>query len=133
MELTMGLWNLFHRVIGPGNIPIPPKPAQVEEALEPAGHPEYQARITAEKRFFENYVNIQDLPGVHIYWAHELIRPKLVALGLGGPVEMYQKYLEDQCVRNRHRPCKFVSLGAGNCDIEIDLAKYLRGQGHTHF
>ncbi len=115
MELTMGLSSLLHRVI------------------EPASHLEYQERVAAEKRFFENYVNIQDLPAIHIYWAHELIRPKVLALGLSGPVEMFQKYLEDHCLHNRSRPCKFVSVGAGNCDIEIDLAKYLRSRGHSHF
>lgn len=140
-------WKIFSGIVGPGTPPaslvqtsidaVPAGNAGPIPTVNPGpgrtGIVRYEDRLTAEKRFYENYVNIHDLPAIHIYWAHELVRPKLLALGLGGPMEMFKKYLEDQCARDKHRPCRFVSLGAGNCDIEIELAKYLCEKGHTHF
>jgi len=126
-------WNLFSGFFGPA-IPRARVPqTNSSGGEEVAVGPRYEDRRTAEKRFYENYVNIQDLPAIHIYWAHELVRPKLLALGLGGPMEMFKKYLEEQCARDKNRPRRFLSIGAGNCDIEIELAKYLCEKGHTHF
>jgi SAM-dependent methyltransferase len=132
-------WNIFSDIFGPGTPPArfvqtnnQPTPAVNAEA-DLASNVRYEDRLTAEKRFYENYVNIQDLPAIHIYWAHELVRPKLLALGLAGPMEMFKKYLKDQYARRKNRPCRFLSIGAGNCDIEIELAKYLCEEGHTHF
>jgi len=133
-------WNVFSGIFGPRTAPasfvqtrndqVPDRSAE-PEVIVPA--PRYEDRLTIEKRFYENYVNIQDLPAIHIYWAHELVRPKLATLGFSGHMEMFKKYLEDQCARDKNSSCRFVSLGAGNCDIEIELAKYLCEKGHTHF
>src|ERR1700693_5607308 len=100
-------WNIFSGIFGPGTPPAifvqpsdDPVPARnagpsptANDGQDLAVKPRYEDRLTAEKRFYENYVNIQDLPAIHIYWAHELVRPKLLALGLGGPMEMFKKYL----------------------------------------
>ncbi len=121
-------WNIFSG-IRRGN----PQASLGNAGQDLTVKPRYEDRLTAEKRFYENYLNIQDLPAIHVYWAHVLVRPKLLELGLSGPMGMFKKYLEDQCARSKNQPCRFVSLGAGNCDVEIELAQYLCAKGHTHF
>jgi SAM-dependent methyltransferase len=46
---------------------------------------------------------------------------------------MFDKYLEIQCRKNSYRPCRFVSIGAGNCDAEITAAATLRQKGLRNF
>ncbi len=76
---------------------------------------------------------IADLPPVHIYWAHEKIRPKEEALGFSSPNAMFEKYIEGKCRDVTNRPVRFLSIGSGNCDVEISLAQKLRAHGHTRF
>lgn len=44
---------------------------------------------------------------------------------------MFLKFLRAVC--DREANSRFVSLGSGNCDIEIELALQLRSSGHTGF
>ncbi len=46
---------------------------------------------------------------------------------------MFRTYLRQRCNRDPHRAMRFISLGAGNCDLELRLAVELRAQGHAKF
>ena len=53
--------------------------------------------------------------------------------GLDSPNSMFRTYLEELCGNGRDRLMRFVSLGAGNFDLEIDIARHLCAQGKTGF
>ena len=97
----------------------------------PSGE-EYQARVAEELNFFRDCRQVHELPDIFHYWSHNKVRPKLEAFGFSSPAGMFEKYLEELCARDPDRTQRFISIGAGNCDREIDLARKL-AQGHSHF
>jgi SAM-dependent methyltransferase len=93
----------------------------------------YHARVIAEKRIFEECVHVHNLPAIFHYWSNRYVRPKLERFGFSGPNAFFQKYLEEQCDRRKNGALHFVSIGCGNCDLEIELVRHLRTKGHKDF
>jgi SAM-dependent methyltransferase len=46
---------------------------------------------------------------------------------------MFEKYLEEHCASEKDRAVRFVSVGSGNCDLEIGLAQALVRKGRQNF
>ena len=46
---------------------------------------------------------------------------------------MFARYLEERCLNLPSTPKRFVSLGSGNCELEIGLSLELRRRGHGEF
>jgi hypothetical protein len=93
----------------------------------------YDARLAWEKGFYEDQVNVHDLPDIFHYWSDGTIRPKLEIFGFSGPLGMFEKYLGEHCATGQGRAVRFVSVGSGNCDLEIGLAQSLIAKGHQNF
>ncbi len=111
-------------------IEIPRLSSSPDPSVEEAS---YHARVTAEKSTYEDCVNVHDLPGIFHYWSDLYVRPKVEPFGFSSPAGLFTKYLEEQCGRRHNCAPRFVSIGSGNCDLEIDLAQHLRAKGHTDF
>jgi SAM-dependent methyltransferase len=93
----------------------------------------YDARIASEKSFYEDQVEVHDLPDIFHYWSDGKVRPQLEVFGFSGPAGMFDKYLDEHCASNQGRTVRFVSLGSGNCDLEIGVARALVAKGHRNF
>jgi SAM-dependent methyltransferase len=93
----------------------------------------YQARLTAETGIYEDCVDVHNLPEIFHYWSDRYVRPKLEAFGFSSPNGLFKKYLEQQCERRKDCASRFVSIGSGNCDLEIEVALHLRARGHADF
>ena len=93
----------------------------------------YDEALAQEKKIFENCFNVHDLPPVFHYWSNRHIRPKLLPFGFDSPRGMFAKYLAERCGQMGGRPMHVVSLGAGNCELEIQIALDLRARGHQSF
>lgn len=98
-----------------------------------ASEKEYRARVSEELNTFENWLQVHQLPDIFHYWSHNKVRPKLEAFGFSSPTNMFQKYLEEMCQRRGGGGPRFISIGSGNCDLEVALAQYLLTKGHSHF
>jgi hypothetical protein len=81
----------------------------------------YQEALAQEKHLFGNCLNVHDLPEIFHYWSFTHLRPKLLPFGFDSPNAMFAKSLEERCREERSRPKRFLSLGSGNCDLEIEL------------
>lgn len=93
-----------------------------------------RSRVEAELRQFKNNKQIHDLPRIQHYWSNQFLKPKFQALGFTGMWDFYLKSV--LAVRNRMQNAGrllIVSIGSGNCDIEIMLAKCLIGAGEQDF
>ena len=93
----------------------------------------YQARILAEKDIYNDNVNVHELPQIFHYWSDRYVRPKLEAFGISNPDALFIQQFERQCRRDLNAPNSFVSIGSGNCDVEIATAAALAAKGLTNF
>src|SRR5271169_1126802 len=85
----------------------------------------YAQSLAAERRIYENCLDVHDLPPIFHYWSHRHLREKLLPLGFSSVTDVFKAFLERQCRREPNRPKRFVSLGSGNCDLELELARHL--------
>lgn len=94
---------------------------------------EYVARLKAETLVYRDVANINVLPGIFHYWSNKYVRPMIEEFGFSNPDQFFAKYLLESAQRaHEPRPC-FISIGAGNCDTEIRVAKMMRESGSDGF
>jgi SAM-dependent methyltransferase len=89
----------------------------------PADPDSYEASLAAEKNIYGNCVDVHHLPPIFHYWSNRHLLPKLLPFGFDGPAGMFAKHLDRTDLR-------VLSLGSGNCDLEVDLARGLKGDFH---
>ena len=93
----------------------------------------YRDRIAHERATYENNLEIHNLPEIFHYWSNEHVYPKLRQLGLEEDRDLFKSYLENCCTTQRPQARRFASFGAGNCDLEIELALHLEAKGFGSF
>jgi len=94
---------------------------------------DYSDRIAAEQRLFNENTKVHDLPAIYYYWSDKWVLPKLRAFRIEGAPEMFEECLTGHCQRPGTHQRRFVSIGAGNCELEVDLAQRLRKKGYANF
>lgn len=97
--------------------------------------PNYQQRVAAEVERFAGEEVVHDLPPIFHYWSNTWLRPQLEAFGFSSPDDFMALYAGRaiEAAVAAGRPARLVSLGCGNCDAEIALARTLRARGHEDF
>jgi SAM-dependent methyltransferase len=94
------------------------------ESYPHSGRLSYDDALAAEKAFYQNCVDVHALPPIFHYWSNRYLLPKFQSFGFASAAEMFAQHFADACERSRHP--RFVSLGAGNCDLEIQLAQSVK-------
>ena len=94
---------------------------------------DYAARVASEKEIYRDCLDVHDLPAILHYWSNRHVRPKLEAFGFSTPDEMFRKYAARQFHNGGAKPRRLASIGAGNCQLEVDLAAHLLGAGCDDF
>ena len=92
---------------------------------------DYRAKLQEEQRIFRENQQVHNLPDIFHYWSNKYVLPMLEAVGIRGSQELFADAMAAQCERNPR--ARFVSIGSGNCDLEIDLAQRLQAAGHYGF
>ena len=118
-------------------------PSFYRRALRKVGYPirrpvvngegDYENRLQAEQNVYRDCVDVHNLPEIFHYWSNTHLRPKLKQFGFNHPDEFFAVYLERAAARCSQTPTRFVSVGAGNCDTEVRVAKLLRERGLEAF
>lgn len=97
------------------------------------GGPDYSARILAETAAFRNCENVHDLPEIFHYWSNKYLVPMQAPFGFTSPNEFFHVNLYKACCRSGGKATRFLSIAAGNCDLEIGLAEKLYAGGQQNF
>jgi len=92
----------------------------------------YEQRLAAEQDAYSGVVDVHALPPVFHYWSNKYVRPLLEACGFVNAEELFAKYFASAAERIGGAP-RFLSLGAGNCDVEVRTAQLLRQAGLNGF
>jgi SAM-dependent methyltransferase len=93
----------------------------------------YEEKLAAETEIYEDVADVHELPPIFHYWSNKHLRPMLEELGFSNPDEFFAKYLGESARRRGTAAPIFLSLGAGNCDTEIRVARLLRKAGIERF
>jgi 2-polyprenyl-3-methyl-5-hydroxy-6-metoxy-1,4-benzoquinol methylase len=94
--------------------------------------PTYSNRLAEEISEFEDQIEIHELPEIYHYWSNKYLRPELERFGYSGPTDFFYKELLASAQRAQGH-CKFISIGSGNCDVEVSLAEQLHRTGLRDF
>ncbi|MEM1183121.1 MAG: class I SAM-dependent methyltransferase [Acidobacteriota bacterium] len=95
---------------------------------------EVQARLEEEIQTYRDVENVHDLPEIFHLWSNRYVLPKLWDCGFLTLDDFYLHYLAEACHGSPGR-ATIVSVGSGNGDLEVGLAKRLleRGVRNFHF
>ncbi len=90
-------------------------------------------RLEQEIAHYRNCENVHDLPEIFHYWSHHYLLPKLQDCGFEGVDDFFLKGIIEACRSEAGSTSRILSVGAGNCDLEVRLAALLRERGATNF
>ncbi len=94
---------------------------------------EYSVKLAEELANYENLDKVHDLPPIFHYWSNKYLLPRFRSLSFDSLTDFFVSHIAQRCAAAGDRVCHVISLGAGNCDFEIDLAKELRGRDVCNF
>lgn len=87
-----------------------------------------ERKILEEFEHYRNVTNVHELPDIYHYWSNKYLKPKVESLGFSNFKHLCIQYIE-KFVSFINKECNILSIGAGNCDFEINLAVQLREKG----
>lgn len=93
---------------------------------------DYRKRLSQELEIFQEQLDVNALPDIFHYWSNKYLRPMLEEYGYSNPDAFFAHYIR-QCVAGCEEPGTIISLGSGNCDTEVRVARLLRDQGVHNF
>ena len=96
------------------------------------GTSNYEARLRAERATYDGCVDVHALPQIFHYWSNKYLRPKLEAFGFSNPDEFFAVHIRE-AQSAAGRPISVASLGSGNGDTEVRVAKWLVDRGVHDF
>ncbi len=88
----------------------------------------YKSRIQTELGAFTG-LDVQDLPPILGYWATKYVAPMLAPFGFTNAIEFFRTYMAALCRSAPDRTHGFLTIGAGACASEINVAEWLRENG----
>ena len=93
----------------------------------------YLNAVKKENEIFKRYVKVHDLPPIFHYWSGK----HLSSICSDAGISTMEHFFADELVRKYSpavdRHLVFLSIGAGNCDMEISVAKELAKKGFRDF
>lgn len=110
-----------------------PEESSVCVSREGNANEEYDRRMRQQIAQYRDVQNIHDLPAIFHYWSNRYIRPRLnTVIGVDSVADFYtnaflhvSKHCQDDLT--------LVSLGAGDCSVEVSVVQMLRNRGFERF
>lgn len=92
----------------------------------------YTDQLNDEISRFTDETEVNDLPDIFHYWSNKYLVPKFKPHGFSNPDEFFYKYAMES-TQNQNEMAHILSIGSGNCDSEVRLAKQLKSNGINNF
>jgi len=93
----------------------------------------YQSKMIKEIERFKDVENVHDLPKIFHYWSNKFLFPMCRDCGFAGVTDLFVSELYAAAVRSGNPKPQFISIGSGNCDLEVEVARLLVGKGLAEF
>ena len=105
----------------------------MDSEISLSGVSRYESRISSEIDIYRDCIDVHNLPPIFHYWSNRHVRPMLERHGFSDPAGLFQMAFENQCAKYAGKALSFLSVGSGNCDLEIKIAARLRATGYSDF
>ena len=94
---------------------------------------EYQAKVTHQIAQYSTE-DIHDVPPIYDYWADTHIRPRLNSVfGVDTVRDFYVEHIRQRAARTSPRVIRILSIGAGDAELEVEIARELSSSGFGIF
>jgi SAM-dependent methyltransferase len=103
------------------------------QASDQPADADYQKKLTQEISTYKEVENVHDLPEIYHYWSNKYILPMCVECGFSRIDEFFANNLHAAAARSKNPHPRFISVGAGNCDLEVEITNLLREKGLAEF
>ena len=90
-------------------------------------------KLREEITRFNADTNVHDLPEIFHYWSNKYLRPMLEKFSICHPDDLFAENIFNSVALCEQKHPVFLSIGAGNCDTEIRVAKQLKSKGLNEF
>jgi SAM-dependent methyltransferase len=97
------------------------------------GSSDYEKKLRNEQRFYKDCTNVHQLPDIFHYWSNKYLAPELHRFGFTNPDELFSFYIEKYLADKSGQTTRVLSIGSGNCDLELEISRKLVEQGHKDF
>lgn len=111
--------------VRPGREPPP--------ASDPGEEARYSERLSMERSHYDECLNVHELPDIFHYWSNRYLLPMFEPFGFTSPNDFFLKEIRRICTGHADETVSIVSIGAGNCDLETDIATVLLKDGISNF
>jgi SAM-dependent methyltransferase len=95
--------------------------------------PEYLGKLQIEKEFFGENTVVHDLPDIFHYWSNGFLGPEMNRFGFGNPEEFFVENIKRFARATVGKKINILSIGSGNCDLELSIGEKLLGWGFKNF
>jgi SAM-dependent methyltransferase len=89
--------------------------------------------MDAEQRAYQNVTEVHDLPQIYHYWSNKFLRPMVEEFGFSHPDHLFVNGIVESAKNCTDMPPQIFSIGSGNCDTEVRIAKQLIQHGLGEF
>jgi SAM-dependent methyltransferase len=89
----------------------------------------YEESVARELENFRNVANVHDLPEIYRYWAERYVTPLLNEVGVQSIDLFFAEQVAQRCARRQGSTVRVVSLGSGNGEVEVSLARAVLERG----
>jgi SAM-dependent methyltransferase len=93
----------------------------------------YAARLQAQIEQYREVANIHDLPDIFHYWSNKHLRPRLNEVMGADSVSDFYALPFRQALESGGGNRRLLSIGAGDCSVEVGVAKRLQELGVRDF
>ena len=94
---------------------------------------DYNEMVTRELEIYKNNKNISaDLPDIFHYWSNKYLKNMYSVIDnkIHGTISFYSYYIKKLAYKET---VYIASFGCGNCNVEMDIAKFLLKDGVSNF
>ena len=93
----------------------------------------YTEKMQSEKNFYKECTEVHDLPDIFHYWSNKYLAPDMCRFGFSNPDDFYAHNIKCFMAGRTHQKTHIVSIGSGNCDLELKISQKLVQWGFDNF
>lgn len=94
---------------------------------------EYEKRLQNEQKFYKDCTNVHELPDIFHYWSNKYLGPEMQRFGFTSPDDFFAYYIKSFLSDRGQQAIRILSIGSGNCDLELEIGKKLVSEGLDNF